>query len=62
MNNTSASLLMVALFSWLFFPAFAAAIALLALSVKGLVWAFALFAAASVLFETPREWILDRFN
>ena len=48
--------------SWVLLPAFAAGMAWLSFDITKLIWVLAALATASVLFETPREWILDRFQ
>lgn len=61
-SNTTFALLIAALATWIFAPALAAAIAFLSMSPSTLVWTIGVFAALSVVFETPRDWILDRFQ
>lgn len=60
--NTTTNLIIAAAISWFLLPAFAAGMAWLSYDLTKLVWVLAALATASVLFETPREWILDRFQ
>lgn len=61
-NSTSTNLIITAALSWFLLPAFAAGMAWLSYDLTKLVWVLAALAIASVLFETPRDWILDRFQ
>ena len=56
------SLITFALACWVFLPTIAAAIAYIPITPSTLVWTVAVFAILSVVFETPRDWILDRFQ
>ncbi len=60
--NTTPNLIITAAISWFLLPAFAAGMAWLSYDLTKLVWVLAALATASVLFETPREWILNRFQ
>ncbi len=60
--NTTTNLIITAAISWFLLPAFAAGMAWLSYDLTKLVWVLAALATASVLFETPREWILNRFQ
>lgn len=60
--NTTTTLIIAAAISWFLLPAFAAGMAWLSYDLTKLVWVLAALATASVLFETPREWILNRFQ
>lgn len=60
--NTTTNLIIAAAISWFLLPAFAAGMAWLSYDLTKLVWVLAVLATASVLFETPRDWILDRFQ
>lgn len=60
--NTQSNLIITAALTWLLVPAFAAGMAWLSFDITKLVWILAGLATVSVLFETPRDWILDRFN
>ena len=60
--NTTTNLIITAAISWFLLPAFAAGMAWLSYDLTKLVWVLAALATASVLFETPRDWILDRFQ
>jgi len=59
--NTKTNLIIAAALSWFILPAFAAGMAWLSYDLTKLVWVLAGLATLSVLFETPRDWILDRF-
>jgi hypothetical protein len=61
MNSTFA-LVVAAVACWILAPALAAAVAFLSMSPSTLIWTIGVFAALSVVFETPRDWILDRFQ
>lgn len=61
-NSTSTNLIITAALSWFLLPAFAAGMAWLSYDLTKLVWVLAALATASVLFETPRDWLLDRFQ
>ena len=60
--NTTTNLIITAAISWFLLPAYAAGMAWLSYDLTKLVWVLAALATASVLFETPREWILNRFQ
>lgn len=60
--NTQTNLIITAALTWILVPAFAAGMAWLSFDITKLVWLLAGLATVSVLFETPRDWILDRFN
>ena len=60
--NTQSNLIITAALTWLLVPAFAAGMAWLSFDITKLVWLLAGIATVSVLFETPRDWILDRFQ
>lgn len=60
--NTQTNLIITAALTWILVPAFAAGMAWLSFDITKLVWILAGLATVSVLFETPRDWILDRFN
>ena len=60
--HTTTNLIIAAAISWFLLPAFAAGMAWLSYDLTKLVWVLAALATASVLFETPREWILNRFQ
>lgn len=62
MNTTQTSLLVFAVVCWVLFPTLAAGIAFFSFNIQALIWALAGIGVASVLFETPRDWILDRFQ
>lgn len=59
--NTKPNLIIAAALAWFILPAFAAGMAWLSYDLTKLVWVLAGLATLSVLFETPRDWILDRF-
>lgn len=59
---TKTNLIIAATLSWFLLPAFAAGMAWLSYDLTKLVWVLAGLATLSVLFETPRDWILDRFQ
>lgn len=60
--NTQTNLIITAALTWILVPAFAAGMAWLSFDITKLVCLLAGLATVSVLFETPRDWILDRFN
>ena len=60
--NTTTNLIFATVASWVLLPAFAAGMAWLSFDITKLVWLLAGIATVSVLFETPRDWILDRFQ
>ena len=60
--NSTTNLIIAAAISWFLLPAFAAGMAWLSFDITKLIWVIAGLATASVLFETPRDWILDRFQ
>ena len=60
--NTKTNLIIAATLTWILVPAFAAGMAWLGYDLTKLIWVLAALATASVLFETPRDWILDRFQ
>ncbi|EMT5437134.1 MULTISPECIES: hypothetical protein [Stenotrophomonas maltophilia group] len=62
MNTTRTSLLILAVACWVMLPTIAAGIAFFSFSIQALVWTLAGIGVACVLFETPRDWILDRFQ
>ncbi|WP_140722429.1 hypothetical protein [Pseudomonas sp. Hp2] len=59
--NTKTNLIIAAALAWVILPAFAAGMAWLSYDLTKLVWVLASLATLSVLFDTPRDWILDRF-
>ena len=61
-NTSTTALIFLTIACWVIFPAIAAAIAFLSFSLTGLIWILAGAATLSVVFEAPREWILDRFQ
>ncbi|MCV2216138.1 hypothetical protein [Thauera sp. Sel9] len=61
-TSTTTNLIFATVASWVLLPAFAAGMAWLGYDLTKLIWVLAALATASVLFETPREWILDRFQ
>lgn len=60
--NTQTNLIIAAALTWILVPAFAAGMAWLSFDITKLIWVLAGLATASVLFETPRDWILDHFQ
>jgi hypothetical protein len=61
-TSPTTNLIFATVASWVLLPAFAAGMAWLSFDITKLIWVLAGLATASVLFETPREWILDRFQ
>lgn len=62
MNNTTTTLVITAVVCWFLFPGLAVGMAFFSFNITALVWTLAGIGTASVLFETPRDWILDRFQ
>lgn len=60
MNNSN--LIIAAILSWILLPVFAFGMAWLSFDLNKLVWVLAGLATVSMFFETPRDWILDRFQ